>query len=82
MASKDAKMLIPWAAQNADSGDFIRDDEGNVKRSDRFYNYDGTRAPEIRLEKNTSNGTVYVSECVSDAANKRIWITSANINKK
>lgn len=51
MASKDAKMLIPWAAQNADSSDFIRDDEGNVKRSDGFYNHDGTRAPEIRLEK-------------------------------
>ena len=40
------------------------DEEGNIKRSDRFYNFDGTRAPEIRLEKSTLGGIVYVSECV------------------
>lgn len=82
MASKQAKSLIPWAAQNADGSEFIRDEEGNIKRSDRFYNFDGTRAPEIRLEKSTLGGIVYVSECVPDSANKRIWITSAYVNKK
>ena len=44
------------------------------------YN-DGTKAPEIGLEKSISNGTVYVSECVPDSSNKVIWITSAYINK-
>lgn len=82
MATKQAKSLIPWAAQNADGSEFIRDEDGNIKRSDRFYNFDGTRAPEIRLEKNTLGGVVYVSECVPDSANKRIWITSAYANKK
>ena len=82
MATKQAKSLIPWAAQNADGSEFIRDENGNIKCSYRFYNFDGTRAPEIRLEKNALGGVVYVSECVPDSANKRIWITSAYANKK
>ncbi|MBO5906840.1 MAG: hypothetical protein J6Q85_01620 [Clostridia bacterium] len=82
MASREAKILIPWAAQNAEAGEFIRDSEGNVKKSDRFYNSDGTRGLEIKLEKITPAGVIYVSECVPDSINKRIWITSAYINKK
>ena len=81
MAPKEAKEMIPWAAQNAERGDFIKDKNGEISLSDRFFNGDGSRAPEIRLEKSTPDGTVYISECVPDSANKRIWITSAYVNK-
>lgn len=82
MASREEKSLIPWAAQNAESGGFIRESDGSVKHSTRFFNKDGSRAPEIRLEKKTSDGVVFISECVPDSVNKRIWITSAYRNKK
>ena len=62
--------------------EFIKGKGGSISRSDRFFNSDGSRAPEIRLEKSTPDGKIYVSECVPDSANKRIWITSAYINKK
>ena len=82
MASREEKSLIPWAAQNAESGGFIRESDGSVRHSTRFFNKDGSRAPEIRLEKKTSDGVVFISECVPDSVNKRIWITSAYRNKK
>ena len=47
--SKEAKALIPWAAQNADSGEFIRNENGTIKKSDRYFNSDGSRAPEIKF---------------------------------
>ncbi len=81
MASDEDKMLIPWAAQNAEKIEFLRDKNGKIKSSNRFFNSDGTGAPEIRLEKSTSDGVVYVSECVPDSKNKKIWITSAYTNK-
>lgn len=81
MATLEAKQLIPWAAQNADSGQFILDGKGNIKLSSRFMNSDGTRPPEISLQKEIDEDTMYVSECVPDSANKRIWITSAYIKK-
>ena len=81
MASREEKALIPWAAQNAETGDFIREPDGSVRHSRRFFNSDGSRAPEIRLEKKTSEGLVFISECVPDSVNKRIWITSAYRNK-
>ena len=81
MASREEKALIPWAAQNAETGDFIREPDGSVRHSRRFFNSDGSRAPEIRLEKKTSEGLVFISECVPDSLNKRIWITSAYRNK-
>ena len=81
MASDEAKMLIPWASQNASGGDFLRDSNGNIRRSVRYFNRDQSRAPEIYLEKQIDNDTVYVSECVPDSENKRIWITSAYIKK-
>ncbi len=80
MASREAKMLIPWAAQNADRSEFIVED-GEIKLSDRFFNKDGSRAPEIRLQKTLNGDTIYVAECVPDATNKRIYITSAYIKK-
>jgi hypothetical protein len=80
MATREAKTLIPWAAQNADDGKFIIKD-GEIKLSDRFFNGDGSRAPEIRLEKISNGDTIYVSECVPDAINRRIYITSAYIEK-
>lgn len=81
MSSEEAKILIPWAAQNATNGNFIFDSKGNVKLSDRYMDREGKRAPEICLEKAVSNDTVYVSECVPDSANKRVWVTSAYIKK-
>lgn len=81
MSTKKAKALIPWASQNADGGEFILKNDGNIKLSDRFFNRDGTKAPEIKLTKKTSAGNVFISECVPDASNKRVWITSAYINK-
>ena len=81
MATHEAKMLIPWASQNADSCSFIIDDNGSLKYSGRYYNSDGTRPPEIRLEKKLDDNTVCVSECVPDTSNRRIWITSAYIKK-
>ena len=81
MASKEAKALIPWAAQNADSGEFIRNENGTIKKSDRYFNSDGSRAPEIKLKKITPQGVIFISECVPDSLKKRIWITSAYANK-
>ena len=81
MATVEAKMLIPWVVQNANASSFIIDDSGRIKLSNRFYNSDGSRPPEIRLEKSLNGDTVYVSECVPDSTNKRIWITSAYIKK-
>ena len=81
MESREAKMLIPWAAQNAEEGHFIKNEDGSIKRSSRFLNGDGTRPPEIRLQKELDSNTVYVSECVPDSAAKRIWVTSAYIKK-
>ena len=81
MASDEAKMLIPWAAQNASDGKFILNSDGTIRYSDRFQNSDHSKAPEIRLEKAIKNDIVYVSECVPDSAAKRIWITSAYIQK-
>lgn len=82
MASSEVKSLIPWAVQNADSGEIIKDSDGAVRYSDRFYDSNGERAPQIRLEKETEESIIYVSECVPDSHNKRIWITSAYTNKK
>lgn len=82
MATKEAKILIPWVAQNADGAEFITDKDGNISRSDRFFDSNGKRSPEIRLQKATETGIVFVSECVPDNANKRVWITSAYANKK
>ena len=81
MATKSAKQRIPWAVQNAENGEFLLDSDGNIQLSDRFYNNDGSRAPEIRLEKSFSDDTIYVSECVPDSTNRRIYITSAYIKK-
>ncbi|MBQ7346104.1 MAG: hypothetical protein IJW45_08625 [Oscillospiraceae bacterium] len=81
MESVEAKMLIPWASQNADSCDFILDGKGRIRRSSRFLNSDGSRPPEISMEKSLGDDTVYVSECVPDSGNRRIWITSAYIKK-
>ena len=81
MASKESKALIAWAAQNAESCEFITDANGNIERSDRFFNTDGSRAYEIKLKKKAQGEIIYVSECVPDSKNKRIWLTSAYINK-
>ncbi len=81
MASMEAKELISWASQNAENGYFIKENNGEIRRSKRFFNSDGSRAPEIRLEKQIDGDTMYVSECVPDSSNRRIWITSAYIKK-
>ena len=81
MEFREAKMLIPWAAQNAEEGHFIKNEDGSIKRSSRFLNGDRTRPPETRLQKELDSNTVYVSECVPDSAAKRIWVTSAYIKK-
>ena len=49
MASKEAKMMITWASENADSCDFLHDKKGNIKKSGRFLNADGSRPPEIEM---------------------------------
>ena len=77
MASREDRELIPWAANTPDGGELIRDDFGNVKLSNRYFNADGSKAPQIRLHKEVGGDIVYVSECVPDARNKRIYITSA-----
>lgn len=81
MASHEAKILIPWAVQNASSGDFLREDNGAIKLSNRFFNRDNSKAPEIQLKKVVAGDIIYISECVPDSVNKRIWITSAYIQK-
>ena len=81
MATRDAKMLIPWAAQNAEFGDFIYQN-GTPKLSERYFNNDGSKGVEIKLEKTIDAGVVYVSECVTDGKNKRVYITSSYISEK
>ena len=77
MASREDKELIPWAANTPDGGEFIRDEHGNIKLSDRYFNADGSKAPQIRLHKEIDGDMVYVAECVPDSKNRRIYITSA-----
>ncbi|MBR5460643.1 MAG: hypothetical protein IKV53_07205 [Clostridia bacterium] len=81
MFDEASQFLIPWAIQNADSGEFVLDKNGNVSLSTRFQNSDGSYAPQIRIEKKVGNNTIYVSECVPDSTNKIIWITSSYIKK-
>lgn len=81
MATREARELIPWVANNPDSGDFIRSENGKLQLSNRYFNADGSKAPQIRLEKKLSNDILYVSECVPDSVNKRVYITSAYIKK-
>ena len=77
MASREDKELIPWATNSPDGGEFIRDNSGKLRLSERFFNADGSKAPQIRVHKKVDEGTIYVSECVPDSKNKRIYITSA-----
>ena len=70
------------AVNNPDSAILIKDEAGNLKLSNRYFNADGTKAPQIRLERVLDDGTVYVSECIPDSVNKRIYITSAYAKKK
>lgn len=81
MASEESKKLIPWAAQTAETCDFIREADGRIKRSDRFMNSDRSMAPEILLTKDLGKGAVCISECVPDSNQKIIWITSAYIKR-
>ena len=64
-----------------DSGELIRNTDGTLDLSKRYFNADGSKAPQIRMEKQIDGDTVYVSECVPDSVNKRIYITSAYIKK-
>ncbi len=77
MASREDRELIPWATNSPDGGEFIREENGELKLSTRFFNADGSKAPQIRLHKMVDGETMYVSECVPDSKNKRIYITSA-----
>lgn len=77
MASREDKELIPWVTNSPDGGEFIRDNSGRLKLSERFFNADGSKAPQIRIHKMVDEDTIYVSECVPDSKNKRIYITSA-----
>ena len=81
MSTREAQELIAWAVSNPDSATLIKDDTGALKLSNRYFNADGSKAPQIRLERVLGDGTVYVSECVPDSVNKRIYITSAYIKK-
>ena len=81
MASRSAKEMIPWAANHADSGEIMRDKNGDFDFSTRFRNFDESPAVQIRLIKKISGDTFYVSECVPDSANKIVYITSAYIKK-
>ena len=77
MALREDRELIPWVANSPDGGEFVRGESGGLKLSNRFFNADGSKAPQIRLHKIVDGDTVYVSECVPDSKNKRIYITSA-----
>lgn len=76
MEGNDAKTLIYWASQNATAGDFMYEN-GEIKKSNRFDNYDQSAATEILLETDITDSVIYISECVPDSQKKRIWITSA-----
>ena len=77
MATREDRELIPWAANSPDGGEFIRDGSGKLMLSNRFFNADDSKAPQIRLHKMVDGDTMYISECVLDSKNKRIYITSA-----
>ena len=77
MASREDRELIPWVANSPDGGEFIREESGKLKLSNRFFNLDGSKAPQIRLHKIVDGDTIYVSECVPDSKHKRVYITSA-----
>lgn len=81
MASREAKELIPWAANHPDTGELIRDDHGKIQLSNRYRNADGTHAYQIRLHKKINRDTLYVAECVPDGSAKRVYITGAYIKK-
>ena len=81
MATDENKSKIPWAIDTADYGEIIRDENGNVKYSNVYDNADQTPAPQIRLIKKVGDDTLYVSECVPDSKTKKIFITSAYMQK-
>jgi hypothetical protein len=81
MASRSAKEMIPWAANHADSGEIMRDKNGDLDFSTRFRNFDESPTVQIRLSKKINGDTFYVSECVPDNSRKILHITSAYIKK-
>ncbi len=81
VAEDELKAKIPWAVNNADSGEIIRNDKGEIEYSNRFFNADGSKAPQIKLYKKIGENTLYISECVADSKFRRIYITSSYIKK-
>ena len=77
MSSREDRMMIPHVTNSPDGGEFLRHSDGSLDLSDRFYNFDKSPAPQIRLMKMVPGHIMYVSECVPDSRNKRIYITSA-----
>lgn len=80
MASREAKEIIPWAANTADGGELVLDSRGNLALSDRYKNFDNTPSVQIRLYKKIDGDTFYVSECVPDNAKK--YLHYQRIRKK
>ncbi len=77
MQFREDKMMVPWITRVPDDAEFVLDKKGEIKRSDRFRNNDGSRTVEIRIKKNIPGWIAFVSECAIDGENKRIYITSA-----
>ena len=50
METSEAKKIVPWSAQTAETAEFLYE-KGKIKKSSRFFDKDGKPAPEIILQK-------------------------------
>lgn len=82
MASSCDKDAIISVLDNPDDATFLRDTEGNIERSNRFANAVGVAAPILQLKKKTTQGNIYITECVVDSKDRKISVISTYINKK
>jgi len=71
---------VGWVIENYDSLDYIRDDDGEIKRASGYLDKNREHMPLIRYTKQL-DGTAYVVEAVGDNDWKRIWLVSAYMQK-
>lgn len=68
---------IPWVANNAQFGELLRDQHGIPKRDAVYENSDQSKAYQVRVGMKIGENLFYVTECVPDSKNKRVYIKSA-----
>ncbi len=82
MADMDNVARIPWALDNATSGEVLKKDDGNLDLDYNYKNSDGSPSVKVRISKEVDNGLLFVAECVPDTNEKKLHILSAYMQQK